>query len=133
MKDYLNANFGTTKISEVDKDLLKEKLEGPSLIERTTYRKQVGIHYKKEAIAKGQILRRENKSADTLEDHQKNHQFGFACLHYSVSEAAGHIRIKVLNKLSKSACSIGVRTVDGDAVADNDYVAIDKIIQFKSG
>ena len=63
------AEFGTTKVSEVAKDALKEKLDGPSFIERINYRKAVGISYKKEAIAKGTILRRENKSADMLEDH----------------------------------------------------------------
>ena len=60
MKQFLLTNFGTTKVSEVNKDQLKAKLEGPSLIERIGYRNAVAISYKKEAIAKGQILRREN-------------------------------------------------------------------------
>jgi hypothetical protein len=69
MKEFLYAEFGTTKVSEVSKDLLKEKLDGPSFIERINYRKQVGVNYKKEAIAKGEILRRENKSASMVPDH----------------------------------------------------------------
>jgi hypothetical protein len=132
MKEFLMAEFGTTKVSEVAKDVLKEKLDGPSFIERINYRKAVGISYKKEAIAKGTILRRENKSADMLEDHQKNPKFGFSCLHYSVSEAAGALRIKIINK-TKIACSVGVRTKDGEAEAGKDYSAVDDIIHFKSG
>ena len=69
MKEFLVAEFGTAKISEIPKDSLKEKIEGPTFLERINYRKAVGITYKKEAIAKGTILRRENKSADVLEDH----------------------------------------------------------------
>ena len=132
MKEFLMSEFGTTKVSEVAKDALKEKLDGPSLIERTNFRKAVGISYKKEAIAKGTILRRENKSADMLDDHQKHPKFGFSCLHYSVSEAAGALRIKILNK-SKIACTVGVRTQDGEAAANDDYIPIDEIINFKSG
>lgn len=132
MKEFLQAEFGTTKVSEVDKEVLKEKLEGPTFIERINFRKAVGIAYKKEAIAKGTILRRENKSADMLDDHQKNPKFGFSCLHYSVSEAAGALRIKILNK-TKIACTVGVRTVDGEACANDDYIPIDEEIKFKSG
>lgn len=67
-----------------------------------------------------------------LEDHQKNPKFGFSCLHYSVSEAAGALRIKILNK-TKIACSVGVRTKDGEACAQDDYIPVDDIIHFKSG
>jgi len=116
--------FGTTKVSEVDKDLLKMKLNGPALLERVGYRQAVAVNYKKEAIAKGTILRRENKSAARLEEHLKNPNFGFSCLHYSVSEAAGLLRIKILNK-SKAPGTVYVRTVNGDAVAGDDYEPID--------
>ena len=60
MKEFLLAEFGTTKVSEVNKEELKAKLDGPALIERVGYRKAVALNYKKEAIAKGMILRREN-------------------------------------------------------------------------
>ena len=109
-------HFGTTKVSEVDKEALKEKLDGPALIERITHRKAVAVNYRKEAIAKYQVLRRENKMASTLQDHQCNATFGFSCLHYSVSEAAGTIKIRVLNKTKKPG-KVRVRTVDGDATA----------------
>ena len=66
MKEFLFVNFGTTRVSEVNKDALKEKLDGPALIERITHRKAVAVSYRKEAIAKYQVLRRENKMASTL-------------------------------------------------------------------
>lgn len=132
MREFLMQEFGTTKVSEVNKDDLKAKLDGPAFIERIGYRQKVAVSYKKEAIAKGQVMRRENKSASLLKDHQKNPNFGFSCLHYSVSEAAGALRIKILNK-TKQAGSIGVRTLDGDALADEDYTAIDEKVDFRSG
>lgn len=69
MKEFLMYEFGTIKVSDVNKDALKLKLDGPAFIERISYRKAVAMNTKKEAIAKGQIMRRENKSADTLVDH----------------------------------------------------------------
>jgi hypothetical protein len=53
MKEFLLREFGTTKVSEVNKDDLKAKLDGPALLERVGYRKAVAINAKKEAIAKG--------------------------------------------------------------------------------
>lgn len=132
MKEFLLVEFGTTKVSEVGLEALKAKLEGPALIERISHRKMVAVNYKKEAIAKYQVVRRENKSAAALQDHDKNATFGFSCLHYSVSEAAGALKIKILNK-TKQAGVVHVRTVDGDAKAGDDYTAIDEKISFKSG
>lgn len=67
-----------------------------------------------------------------MSDNQKNPEFGFSCLHYSVSEAAGTLRIKIVNK-TKQARTIHVRTVDGDAVAEDDYYPIDEAITFSKG
>ena len=53
-------------------------------------------------------------------------------MHYSVSEAAGALRIKILNH-TKRAGVVHVRTVDGDANADQDYKPIDEPLTFKNG
>lgn len=66
MRDFLQAEFGTSKIEEIDKQALKTKLEGPALIDRINHRKAVAINYKREAIKKYEVMRRENKSANTL-------------------------------------------------------------------
>ena len=54
--------------------------------------------------------------ASVLSDKQRNELYGFSCLHYSVSEASGHLKVKILNKTGKPG-SIMVRTVDGEAKA----------------
>jgi len=61
------------------------------MIKRIQYRKAVqnSLTGKKPAIAKGEIFKRENALAEGLDDDQKNDEFGFNCLHYSVSEASG--------------------------------------------
>jgi len=129
MKDFLQREFGTTKVSLVDKDDLKEKLGGITLLERTKYRKQVAISGAKEAIAKGAIIRKENKMADTLSEHERNKDFCFPCLHYSVSEGAGVLRVKIQNKNGIKK-KIGVRTVDAEASSPKDYGAVDEVIDF---
>jgi len=124
MKQWLYQNFGTYKVSDVAPDKLKEKLEGPALIERISYRKAVAVNYKKEAVAKYEVIRRENKQASTLTVAQRNVEFGFSCLHYSVSEASGSLKVKILNKSGKPGF-VMVRTVNGDAEEGKDYKAID--------
>jgi hypothetical protein len=77
-------------------------------------------------------LRRENRKASSLKEEQKNPKFGFSCLHYSVSEAAGALKIEILNK-SKQAGSVWVRTKEGDAQPDLDYKHIDENVTFRAG
>lgn len=69
MREFLLKEFGTTKVSCVDKELLREKLEGGKLIERLNYRKQVALVGQREVIKKGQIFRKEMQSAETLQSH----------------------------------------------------------------
>jgi len=49
-------------------------------------------------IAKGEMFKRENAMAEHIDASEKNPEYGFNCLHYSVSEANGEIKIMVLNK-----------------------------------
>lgn len=104
------------------------------MLPRLAARRKVAdfIHGRKDVVKKGEIFRRENRMADKLEDHMRNPDFGFRCLHYSVSEGCGQVEIIILNK-NKAAAKIGVRTVDGDAKEGDDYEGIDKVIEFTSG
>jgi hypothetical protein len=63
------------------------------MIGRIKYRKAVGnlMHGKRPAVAKGEIMKQEHAHADLLDEKVKNPNFGFKCLHYSVSEASGSI------------------------------------------
>jgi len=46
---------------------------------------------------------------------------GFRCVHYSISEAIGTLKIQVLKRLEDEDISIGVRTRDGTAVQGEDF------------
>jgi len=63
------------------------------MIKRIQYRKAVSSNLlgKRPAIAKGEVFKRENKLAEHINDDEKNDDFGFNCLHYSVSEASGSL------------------------------------------
>jgi len=119
-------------VSEVNKDDLKARLEGPALIERIGHRKAVSMTRHKDAVSKGQVLRRENRQASTLQDHQCNPNFGFSCLHYSVSEGAGTLVVKVTNK-TKMPGTVHVRTINGEAEAGKDFAGVDETINFTKG
>ena len=132
MKEFLLKNFQTTNISDVDSAKLKNLLEGDHLVERIGYRKKVAINGHKEAIAKGTIIRTQNKSATEIQEKDRNRLFGFPCLHYSVSEGAGMIKVKVVNK-SKAAGSVHVKSRGDTATEGEDYVPVDELIEFKKG
>lgn len=61
---------------------------------------------------------------DAIDPHPK---FGFTCLHYSVSEASGSIKINIRNK-DKEPGSIRVCTIDQEAKSGDDYIGIDEIV-----
>jgi len=134
MKAFLKETVKTDNIETVDLDELKQKMDGDpkGMLGRIKYRKQVGLVGKQKPVAKGQIIKTELKSADHIEDKLKNENFGFQCLHYSVSEASGSICIQVLNK-RKKACSILVKTVDDQAKAGEDYQELVQTINFSDG
>ena len=120
MKAFLKETVQTDNIETIDLEKLKSKMQGEALCGRIKYRKQVGMVGKQKPISKGQVIKTELKSADDILDKHKNDNFGFQCLHYSVSEASGSICIQVLNK-SRKQCSVLVKTVDDQAKAGEDY------------
>jgi len=70
------------------------------MINRLKYRRDVqqGFTGKRPAIEKGEIIKKQLAHADLLDDKDRNPDWGFNCLHYSVSEAAGTLDIMILNK-----------------------------------
>lgn len=103
---------------------MKALLEGEHLVERIGYRKKVAINGHKEAIEKGAVIRTQNKSAFEINAKDRNSKFGFSCLHYSVSEGAGVLKVKVLNK-TKTACQVYVKSRSDTATEGEDFEAID--------
>jgi solute carrier family 8 (sodium/calcium exchanger) len=80
-------------------------------------------------VTKGMKLQQEEEMADSQKQNELNSQIGFKCLHYSVTESAGVVKIIILKK-SDGAMSLKVRTVDGSAQAGEDYFPIDREITF---
>ena len=107
-------------------------MEGVSLVSRVQYRKAVGMSQGKRAVAKHEVAKFENLQAEYLDKHDRNEFFGFKCLHYSVSESIGKLTITVENKSAK-ANRVQVKTVDDQAVAGEDFVAVDQILEFRDG
>jgi len=95
--EFVKETQGTDQIERVDLDKLKNDVEGEGMIARMKYRRQVQNAFsgKRPAIAKGEVLRQEHEHAEFLETKNKNPDFGFSCLHYSVSEASGSLKIVV--------------------------------------
>jgi len=77
-------------------------------------------------------LKQEHAHADNIEEKLKNENFGFSCLHYSVSEASGSLRINILNKKGVAG-KVRVLTIDAEAIAGDDYEKVDQILEFKAG
>ena len=63
----------------------------------------------------------------------KHPDYGFTCLHMSVSESIGAVGVTILNKNKNHAGAIGVRTRDDTATAGDDFVKVDSEINFKVG
>lgn len=113
---------------------LKKVTEGDAVISRIKYRRQIGnfVGGKRKDIAKGEILKQEHAHAVHLDIQDQNPDFGFECLHYSVSEASGSLKIKILNKKGQRG-RVRAKTIDAEAIAGDDYEAVDEILDFKQG
>lgn len=126
--------FGTESIELIDKEELKKKIQGENPISRIKYRKEVGnlMAGRRQVVKKGEIFKSENVLASKIDDKLKNPDFGFKCLHYSVSEANKFILINIINKRNVK-CEVAVRTIDGEAIDGEDYNGIDETISFEKG
>ena len=69
--------------------------------------------------------------ADNYDKDQRNTQWGFKCLHLSVSEANAIAAITIENKQG-AAGKITVRTRDDTATAPEDYKEFNETLTFKA-
>lgn len=131
---FIRDTLKTDQIDKVDMDELKRQVEGEGMLSRMKYRRQVQNAFsgKRPAIAKGEIMKAEHEHAEYIEDKFKNENYGFNCLHYSVSEASGSLKVMVLNKRGVSG-SVRVVTIDAEARAGEDYEKVDTILNFNQG
>lgn len=102
------------------------------MISRIKYRKQVNnfMTGKRPVVSKHEKLKLEHAHADNLEESKRNRDFGFQCLHYSVSESTGLLKVNILKKDGGQCDKVRVATVDGDAKDGDDYIGVDTILDF---
>ena len=137
LKDYkevLKDQYGTDDVSKIDPHELKELAKPASVIPRMKYRRKVGdaLSGRKDlVVVKGMVYSAEERMAKDLKDHMLNKEVGFKCLHYSVTEGAGTLKVDIVKRVS-GEYSVGVRTVDDTANAGEDYKAIDEVLEFAS-
>lgn len=126
--------MNTEQIEKVSLDELKKVVDGEAMISRIKYRKQLNTFMtgKRPVVAKHEKMKLEHAHADQLEERARNDDFGFACLHYSVSESSGKLPIQILNK-KRDKAAVRVATLDGDAKAGEDYAPYDEVIYFAKG
>lgn len=143
LQKYLKEVFGKDKIEDIDPEEVKSMLKPKSVVsERLQYRKTLGNMIsgrQKVAVVKGEKNIEELKSAeDMFQKHELNPKIGFRCLHYSVTESIGTLKVIIIKKDPEDDISVGVRTVDGTANAGvdddkGDYEAIDELKDLPDG
>jgi hypothetical protein len=103
-------------------------MEPSKLLEKFAYRrrdKRNAAEFARIKNEKGQL----EDEIGVIED--ENPEFGFKCLHYSVTESAGQVEITVKRKRLDAGDCVGVRTQDLTAKSPKDYTGINMTLQFK--
>lgn len=69
--------------------------------------------------------------AKALDASMRHDRWGFVCLHYTVSESSGFIKIKIQNKTRKPG-KIGIRTIElpEGAQSSKDFIPVNLILEF---
>lgn len=131
MKTFVRETMKTDQIEKVNLDELKKAIDGEGMLNRMKYRRQVGalMSGKRPVIAKGEVIKQEHIQAEAIDVSERNDYWGFTCLHYSVSEASGSLKIAVINK-KRIAGRVRVVTEDKEAIAGDDYDAVDEVLTF---
>jgi hypothetical protein len=130
MKKFLKEAFNTDDIRNIDPAEIEKVLKPQSMIPRLQFRKQFAnkISGRRDfVVVKGMKHQQEEKLAkDTVAAGELNEKIGFKCLHYSVTESAGTIKVIVQKKVDEEM-KFGARTKDDTATVGEDYNAIDKV------
>ena len=133
LETYLKETFKVDDVKDIDPEEVKKAIEPRSVIGRMKYRRVIGNKLsgrKPFVVVKGMKKQIENELASSLKKSELNPYVGFKCLHYSVTEGAGHLEIMIYKK-TQDALEIGVRTKDDTAMAPDDYHSVDEILVFE--
>lgn len=121
-KDILD----TKDLNSISLETFSQILEPDSLFERFAYRKAHAIGGSAEFLSlKGQKFQIENAPINPVQETNPN--IGFKCMHYSVTESAGTVKIQIVKKQAamKLEQKVGVRTTEGTAKYGRDFDGID--------
>lgn len=136
LNNFFNEHFGTQDVTAENLLKMKDNLVPKDPIQqRIFFRRNMGQFLRNKnrtEIKKNEILFKELKKIEEEQPKFLSPIVGFKCLHYSVSEGIGKIHVKFINKTGKEM-EIGVRTVNGTATAESDYVEVDTISYFGDG
>lgn len=101
-----------------------EVLQPDNLLERFAARKANKVGKTADFLsikgAKGQV-----ENDNSAKPEKVNEFIGFKCLHYSVTESAGHVLLTVVKRVQNQSITFGVRTVKDTAIPEKDYKDID--------
>jgi solute carrier family 8 (sodium/calcium exchanger) len=130
MKKFLKDAFNTDDIRNIDPQEVEKVLKPQSMIPRLQFRKQFAnkISGRRDfVVVKGmKHQQEENLAKDMHAVGELNDKIGFKCLHYSVTESAGTIKVVVQKKVDEEI-KFGARTKDDTASVESDYKAMDKV------
>ena len=120
----------TTELNSITIDTLSTLLQPESLFERFAYRKSHALGGSTEFLSlKGQKFQVENAPINPIQDQNPN--IAFKCMHYSVTESAGTVKVTIEKKAENMEMKFGVRTQEGTAKYGRDFDGIDQIITMK--
>ncbi len=122
----------STDLSIFHYEDLFQCLEPETALERIKYRKNVGndIGGKRKFLVMRGVVGQAEHLTENLHQMSLNNEFGFKCLHYSVTESSGHIEVTIKKK-AETDVEVGVRTCDDTAISPKDYVGKDEIVHLK--
>lgn len=132
LEAYLKETFKVDDIGQLNPEDVKDALQPRSVIDRVKYKRIVANQLsgrKPFIVVKGMKKQVENQLAESLKKTELNPHVGFKCLHYSVTEGAGQLKVLIYKK-TNYALEIGIRTRDGTATAPDDYHSIDQVLVF---
>lgn len=125
-KDILDTN----DLNMISLETLSNLLQPESLFERFAYRKAHALGGSTEFLSlKGQKFQVENAPIHPIQEENQN--IAFKCLHYSVTESAGTVKVTIFKKASNLEMKVGVRTIEDSAKNGRDFDNIDQVITMK--
>lgn len=113
LQNFFKEKFGTTELCRENIQKIKESfIPNDPIQQRIYFRRMVakGIRgIERAEIKKDEIIFNELKKISNESQELLNPIVGFRCLHYSISEGIGKIKVKIINKMASLQKTTGIR------------------------